>query len=155
MKDLYSWQKGAKALFRINKGLLIVLKFTWGNTTISKVKSYYVLLNSLNKILKRNGLEYTCKYMKACSIYVMKYVAKDPNKLRTNSFDILISLTSSGIPRIIPSHFRSGLRKRNIYFIRSTLTVLNLYRVLNYRGKMNLSTITDTSAFVVPSDFMS
>nr|UPW42173.1 MAG: putative RNA dependent RNA polymerase [Guangdong mito-like virus 6] len=155
MKKLYSWQRGAKALFCINKGLLQVLKLTWGGTTVTKVSSYYVLLISLTTLQKRSGLAYTCKYMKACSIYVMKYVAKDPNKLSTNSLDILVSITDSGIPRIIPSYFRLQLRKRNINTIRAVLTIFNLYRVLDYRGSLKLSTITDSSNYSLPSDFMS
>lgn len=88
MKLLYSWQRGTKGLFQINKGLLLVLKLVWGDTTSNKVRAYYTLLMLLIKLQKKNGTKYTSLYMKACSIYVMKFVAKDPNRLSFNSFDI-------------------------------------------------------------------
>ncbi|CAJ32467.1 RNA-dependent RNA polymerase [Ophiostoma mitovirus 1b] len=153
MKNLYSWQRGSKDLFHVNKGLFLVLKLVWGGTTISKLKSFYVLLVHLKTLQEKSGLAYTCQYMKACAIYVMKYVAKDPNKLAINSFSILVSLTDSGIPRIIPSYIRYQLRRGNKNSIKALLTVFNLYRVLEYPGVLKLSTITDSSSFTLPSDF--
>lgn len=155
MKNLFTWQKGSKDLFHINKGLLQVLKLIWGGTTSSKVKAYYVLLISLINLQKHNGLRYTCLYMKACSVYVMKFIAQDPNKLDLTAFDIWVSLTDSGIPRIIPSYLRSQLRAKNRKVCKALLTVFNLYRVLDFKGILNLSTITDPSVYSTPSDFTS
>lgn len=153
MKLLYSWQRGTKGLFQINKGLLLVLKLVWGDTTSNKVRAYYTLLMLLIKLQKKNGTKYTSLYMKACSIYVMKFVAKDPNRLSFNSFDIWIKLTDSGIPRIIPKYFRDGIRCSDKDRIKTILTIFNLYRVLDFKGKLNLSTILDPSVFSIPSDF--
>lgn len=153
MRIIYSWQKGSKDLFLINKGLLNILKLTWGSTTVGKVKAFFVLLTSLSLLHRHSGLAYTCMYMKACSIYVMKYVAKDPNKLGINDLGLLVSLTGSGIPRIIPRYFRAQLRLHNPTVIRSILTIFNLYRVMDFRGSLKLSTITDSSTYSLPSDF--
>nr|AWY10985.1 RNA-dependent RNA polymerase [Sclerotinia sclerotiorum mitovirus 27] len=153
MKNLYSWHRGTKVLYRINKGLLVILKVTWGDTTVSKIRAYYNLVISLTTLQRQSGFSYVCLYMKACSIYVMKYVAKDPNKLAINSFGVLVSLTRSGIPRIIPSYFRLMIRKRDMKIVKAVLTVFNLYRVLDFKGSLKLSTITSPSAYSLPSDF--
>nr|UYL95348.1 MAG: RNA-dependent RNA polymerase [Chuzhou Mitov tick virus 1] len=153
MKYFYTWQRGSKDLFLINKGLLNILRLTWGDTTLNKIKAYYVLLLRLDSIRKANGLPYLCGYMKACGIFLMKSVGKDPTKLNLTSLGIWVSLTGSGIPRVIPSYFRTQIRQSNLLAVRAMLTVFNLYRVMDFAGSLNLATITDPSDGITPPSF--
>ena len=52
--------------------------------------------------------------------------------------------TNKGIPRIIPAHVRKLiLVDRHIPSIRLWMTLFGLFRILEFPGKLKLSTITD------------
>lgn len=84
--------------------------------------------------------------MKTVSLYILHYLSRKDKKhsfIHSHTFDIAVSLTKSGLPRILPRYFRDSIRSRNSLLIKYILTILNLYRVLPYPGKLKLSTITD------------
>lgn len=93
---------------------------------------------------KNSGISHVCKYMKYTSLYIYKYIAGDHSLIiHSNLYDIKVSLTQSGIPRILPIYFRNRIRARDENIIKYVLTICNLYRVLPYPGEVKLSTITD------------
>lgn len=89
------------------------------------------------------------QYMKGCHILVMQYVGTltKPSFVNSTTYGPKISITSSGLPRCIPLYFRRLIRERDPQVIRIVLTVFNLYRVMDYPGKLKLSTITAPSTF--------
>jgi CII-binding regulator of phage lambda lysogenization HflD len=95
-----------------------------------------------------------CRYMKACSLYIYHYLScREKHKFITSTiYGVNVSLSHSGLPRILPSYFRSEIRARNPLIIRYVLTVMNLYRVLPYKGKVKLNTITDPFTGIIPRD---
>lgn len=54
-----------------------------------------------------------------------------------------VATTRSGIPRVFPVIVRNGIRRSSIFYIRLSLTLASIYRDLIYKGKVNLSTITN------------
>lgn len=87
-------------------------------------------------------MRFLVKYLKACHILVMQAAGgmKIPS---TQSLGVAVARTKGGLPRMIPSLMRSKIRQGNVLAIRVTLTLLSLYRVLEFDGKPKLSTITD------------
>jgi hypothetical protein len=73
----------------------------------------------------------------------MKFISGDNSPRNSSTYDIKISLTKSKLPRMIPIYLRTRIRQGDTSTIRIVLTILNLYRVLPYPGKVKLSTITD------------
>lgn len=116
----------------------------YGKLSPSLVQAIFLLLKSIFKISAQSGTSHACKHMKFCSLYIYKFVAGDRSlQIHSNLYDVKVSLTRSGLPRILPVYFRNGIRANRSYIIRIVLTILNLYRVLPYKGKLKLSTITD------------
>jgi hypothetical protein len=86
-----------------------------------------------------------CQYMKGCHMLVMQYVSSMSKQsfIHSSTYGPKISITKRGLPRIIPSYFRRGLRDRDTKMIKWILTIFNLYRVLPYPGILKLKTITE------------
>jgi len=105
---------------------------------------------------KARGIVFTCKYIKACQLYVMHFVSRKGKRhdfIHSHTYDLGVSLTKAGLPRVLPSYFRLRLQKGDTMIIKVVLTVLSLYRVLPYKGKVKISTITDPFKGSIPSDF--
>lgn len=79
------------------------------------ISSSFVLINRFYKIAKFEGIKGMCLYMKACQLYVMHYVSsrKKHNFIHSHTFGPAVSLTRSGIPRILPLYFRSLVASRS------------------------------------------
>lgn len=82
------------------------------------------------------------KYLKACSVYLQQSVA---NQMIIDSTRLgpKVSRTKSGIPRIIPAQQRKLIRKGDRRVIRFWMSLFALYRVLEYPGNIDLSSITN------------
>jgi len=75
----------------------------------------------------------------------MQYVSSMSKQsfIHSSTYGPKISITKRGLPRIIPTYFRRGLRDRDTKVIKWILTIFNLYRVLPYPGILKLKTITE------------
>jgi len=153
MKKIYSWQRGVKNLFLLRDPLLRVGLLIKKRYSKSYISSIMVLLLRLNNLNKRAGIRYTCLYMKACSLYIIKFVVKDPNKPHCNTYGVKVSLTGRGIPRILPTGLRSLIYHNNYDSIRHILTIFALFRVLPFDARLSTSSITDPNTSVLPDEF--
>lgn len=154
IKRSFAWHDSVKAISRIVPSLLSVGRLVLGHLNPNVIKASFVLASRLNKIRKTQGMGTMCKYMKACTLYTYHYISvmKKHRFINSHTFDLPVSLTSGGIPRIFPTYFRNCIRMRKPKEIRYILTILGLYRVLPYPGKVKLSTITDPFKGVVKPD---
>jgi hypothetical protein len=115
------------------------------------IKSIGVLIVRILKLNKHRGLTFTAKYLKSCGLYVMKSVGmKNHKELHSCVYnDTKISICNDGLPRIIPVYLRLRIREGDTSAIRLILSICNLYRVLPYKGKVKLETITSPSKFFI------
>lgn len=106
------------------------------------VKVVYSYLRRVAYLRKKTGLKGTVSYLKACYVLTQQamsgYMIPDTSPLKCR-----VSRTNSGIPRIIPNHHRKMIRMGNLKVLQYWLTIFSLFRVLEYPGKMDISTITD------------
>jgi hypothetical protein len=51
--------------------------------------------------------------------------------------------TKAGIPRIIPAGVRKRIRQGDAQSVKLWMTLFGFYRILEFRGMLNLSTITE------------
>lgn len=97
---------------------------------------------SCYQIVAKNNVKFLVLYLKACHVLVMQSAGgmKIPS---TQSLGVAVSRTGKGVPRILPSLLRSKILLGDRNAIRLALSFLALYRVLEFPGKLKLSTITD------------
>ena len=60
----------------------------------------------------------------------------------TQSLGVAVSRTRKGLPRILPRLLRDQILQNDSKSIRLALSFLALYRVLEFKGTLKLSTIT-------------
>jgi len=155
----------ALARLRISSGILITLDKINGTF---RVKAKGLLAGVFKRILPAVGLEITfpmmgaillfiqkckdihktqgmpglVKYLKAAGVLLQQalagHVLKDAGTLGPR-----ISRNASGLPRFIPRLHRARIRNGDLRLAQFWLTLINLFRVLEFTGKVNLKTITD------------
>lgn len=136
----FVWQSGVKTV-RAGMGPFIAIgSLLAGRVNPSLVLGVFALLRSIVGLLRAQGPKGTAVYLKACTMYLYRYVGQEP-LLDRAVFGPTISLTRSGIPRIIPPVWRRGVRSQTVWIIRLILTIFGLYRVLDFPGKLNTSSI--------------
>lgn len=122
-----------------------MLIFTGLQLSMRRVKIIYFFMISFYKIYHKQGLKGLVLYLKACSVATQQslggYIVADSAKFGK----CRISRTNRGLPRIIPRDLRTQIRASDLRVIRFVLTVLAFYRLMEFPGKPDLSTITAPS----------
>jgi len=107
-------------------------------TSLVKVTVYYVRF--LHRLLKKNGAAYTAKYLKASVSLLMQAISGEPH-ISTRPLGLAVSRTRGGLPRFIPAVHRAHIKQGNLFYIRLWLSLISIYRVFDFVGKLSLSTI--------------
>lgn len=110
----------------------------------SWVKVYKAYGAFIFNLYRKGGLKYVCIYLKACSVLLQQAVGgqRIPS---TRPLNAAVSRTKSGLPRVIPALMRARIMNREARVIRLWLSLFNLYRIVEFPGKLKLQTITDPS----------
>lgn len=147
----FDWHRCVKSPNALMNALIRVCSLVQGKVTRSTVLASISILRTCYRLGRRQGQGGLARYLKACSIYVMRYVAGDALH---NSFEFKtsVSLTRGGIPRVFPPVWREAIRRGDMKIIKLTLTVCGLYRVLDFKGELKLSTITSPGTFVISKE---
>lgn len=80
---------------------------------------------------RKSGLLFTALYLKQCAVALQRYYADNPIQKETMS--VSVSLTKSGIPRLIPVHHRYCIRCRDDradYLVKLYLSWFGLARII-------------------------
>lgn len=124
--------------------LLRLLVACGGKISPSYVKVTVVFLNFCRRILLAQGLPGLVNYLKASSVLIQQVIAgyriRDLTPLKCR-----VSRSKSGLPRFLPVQVRKAILRNNIVMIKYILTLLSIYRVLDFEGKVKLDSITDPS----------
>jgi len=100
------------------------------------------MLDRMRPILRNQGIPGLVKFLKVTSILVQQSIAG--YKISdVSSIGPRVSRTRGGLPRILPSGIRKEIRLGNTTMIKWVLTILSLFRGLEYITIPKLSTITD------------
>lgn len=95
------------------------------------------------KVKGHQGYKGLAVILKIANVALMRFGGSDP---LINAFALSahrVSLSRRGIPNFLPRQARKELRRGNSRVLRFYLTLTSLYRVLDYKGKIKLSTITN------------
>jgi hypothetical protein len=111
---------------------------------LSLVKVLITFLAHVHRLSKASGLKFTVIYLKTCHTLLQQ--ALGGQRLSdTGPLGARVTRTrnsSRGLPRIIPSLHRIRIRNGELAIIRLWLSLFSIYRVIDIKGKMKLSTIT-------------
>lgn len=152
LKKLFTWHHSLKSVKSLFPAFLKVGLSVNGLKTYNSIKCLGVILHSILLLIKNNGMTFAAKYLKASMLLCMKAIAGERINRSYGSClfkETKVSLTNMGLPRIIPVFWRKEIRNNNTFVIRLVLSIFNLYRVLPFKGKVQLSTIIDSSNFKV------
>lgn len=110
-------------------------------TTKYNIKAYFRFCRFLHSLYKSGGVRYVSIYLKTSSVLLQQSVGG--YKTPSQKLGAAVAVTNSGIPRVIPVEMRKRIRARDRKVIQTWLTIFNMYRVMEFPGKLKLSTITD------------
>jgi len=145
-KELISGLACVKSGLGLVSWLLKVLRLVKAEApTKSEVKVVKHFCREVYLLAKGSKLPFTILYLKTCSILLQQYVAKHTERASSRKIGgVAVSVTRTGLPRIIPKLQRVLIRKGDVRAITLWLSLFNLYRYLesthNFKG---YNTITD------------
>jgi hypothetical protein len=122
------------------KVLLQIPYVVMGEQTCVRVKFCSLFSFHVYKIWKGSGVPGVVIYLKASQVLLQQAVGgqriSDLSPLK-----VRVKRSRSGFPRFIPVTERKKLREGNVEVTRFWMTLMGLYRVLEFPGKLKLSTI--------------
>jgi hypothetical protein len=135
-------------IFR-NKGrglittLLCMVRGVRPRSSKSVVKQVSMFSFRIFRIAKHSGLKGLVLYLKACQVLLQQVVA-GYKVIDLAELKVRPSRNRAGVPLIIPAGVRVLIsRDRHIPSIKLWMTLLGLYRILDFKGVLSFSTITD------------
>lgn len=143
-----SWHSAVKSGRRWYELCLRAAHIIVGRVSKGYVASVLVFVRHCIKIRRRQGIPGLCKRLKACNVLLMQSLAGEKH-FSSQELGVAISRCGAGYPRIIPVHHRRELSKGNLRVIRIWLSLFSFYRILDWKGAVKLTTITDPG---VPRD---
>jgi hypothetical protein len=120
-----------------------------GKTTRELILGLLPMLRTISGLKKAQSNKGLALFLKASSTYLMKAWSGDP-LLDQKAYGPVVGLNRRGIPLWIPFAFRQQISKRNLAIFKIVMTICNLYRVIDFPGKLKLSTITDSGTGSIP-----
>lgn len=103
-------------------------------------------------LAKNSGLKGLVIYLKACQV-ILQQVVGGYKVIDLGELKVRPARNRAGLPLIIPAGVRVRIsRDKDIKLIRLWMTLFGLYRILEFRGRLDLSSITDTGPDL--SDFI-
>lgn len=135
------WHSAVKSAKRLVGLLVRSAPLIVGSSSVSWVKAAFCFARFVRVTIIHQGHRGLAIYLKTANVMLMRSVA---GKGLSNSRSIggAVARTKSGLPRVIPAGMRQRIKNGDSSVIRLYLGFFTLYRVLNYRGKLKLSTIT-------------
>lgn len=123
-----------------------------GSNSLGWVKACFVFSRFVIRMRKSQGDRGLAIYLKTCNVTMLRCLGEE-KRTQPRLVGAAVSQTNAGLPRVIPGNHRKRIRQGDRGVIRLWLGFFTLYRVLNFKGKMNFSTIT-APGVVISDRFM-
>lgn len=133
--------KGGSGAVPILKGIAL---FTGTRFTKCSIRYIWRFAKVCYAIGTAQGIKGLVRYLKAAGISFQQSLGghrvADCSKLGAR-----LARTKGGIPRFVPAEYRILIRNGDPRAIRLTLTLINIFRILEFKGSVNTATITALS----------
>jgi hypothetical protein len=129
------------------KGVLLKLFVRIGaairlNITQHRIRVILLFINRCKHLYRHRGAKGLVNYLKASQVLLQQslggMVLSDTAELKCR-----VSRNNAGLPRIISPEDRSLIRRENTKIMKYIMTLLALFRVIEFAGSLKLKTITD------------
>nr|WMI40080.1 MAG: RNA-dependent RNA polymerase [Rhizoctonia cerealis duamitovirus] len=135
--DMFT-RNGGRRLVIILKGMFIV---AGARITPGRIRYLCHFIWTCKHLIRTQGTRGLLVFLKASGVSVQQalggQLVHDGGRLGSR-----FGRTRTGLPRWIPAPIRDQIRKGDFVSIKLTLTLINLYRVLEVPGKLKLQSIT-------------
>jgi len=151
VRKVSPWRPDLKVWHRLLAPLIGITRFTVGKVTKDLIKCLAVFCRFCFTTFRKQGTRGLCLYLKTAQVLLMQ--ALPGSLLKAGSREIgkvAVSRTHLGLPRLIPKQHRARIRNGDPIITRFWLTLFGIYRILEFKGKPNLSTITDCGPPIAP-----
>jgi len=135
-----SWHSSVKAGRRWYELFLGMVHILVGRVNKSYISAVLHFVRHCIVIRRKQGIPGLCKRLKAYNVLLMQALAGTHHK-SSHELGVAVSRTQMGYPRSIPVHHRKRLKEGDKVVVRLYLSFYSLYRVLDWKGKLKLSTI--------------
>jgi len=144
------WQKAVKSFSSLSDRLIRAVPMMIGGQSRGWVKAVFHFTRLVMRIKHNQGSKGLAIFLKANLLLIQRVLAG--SKLANpREAGVATSVTNRGIPRWIPVLHRKRLLRGDRTVVRFYFGLLTLYRVIDYRGKLSLSTVTDPGKVISPS----
>nr|QDH90057.1 MAG: RNA-dependent RNA polymerase [Mitovirus sp.] len=141
------WQRGVKSSKRLVGLLVRAIPLIVGANSLSWVKAAFVFSKFAVGMIQSQGHKGLAVYLKAANVSLMRYLSGN-RIVNPRDAGSAVALSHGGIPRVIPGNHRLRIIQGDLGVIRLWLGMFTLYRVLDFRGKMSILTITGEGRYV-------
>jgi len=137
-----TWSVCVKSDVKLAVAFARLLPLIFGKVSVSKIKVVWHFARFCSKMYRNRGPKGLALYLKACAVIVQQVAGgmqvTSPWVLGAN-----VARTKSGIPRLVPHGHRQSILAGDVGVIRLWLSLLGLYRVIEFKGALKLKTITE------------
>lgn len=137
-----SWSTSVKSRVKLASLLLRVVPLVYGSLSGSTVKITWGFATNVVKMYRTQGSKGLAKYLKASYVLLQQsaggYIIPAPWDLGCN-----VARTRKGVPRLVNRAQRALILQGHVPTIRFWLSLFGLYRVIEFKGALKLSTITN------------
>lgn len=148
-----SWSRSVKSSAKLAGSLLRVIPLIFGSLSVSTIKVTWGFARNAVRLYRAQGSKGLAKYLKASYVLLQQsaggFKIKAPWDLGCN-----VSRSNRGVPRILNPQQRVLVLQGHVPTIRLWLTLLGLYRVIEFKGALKLKTITAPGK-VIPTSWLS
>jgi len=135
------WHSAVKSAKRLVGLLVRSAPLIVGSSSVSWVKAAFHFARFVRAMIVHQGHRGLSIYLRSANVMLMRYVAGQ-GLSNSRLLGGAVACNQKGLPRLIPAGMRKRIKEGDNSVIRLYLGFFTLYRVLNFRGKLKLSTIT-------------
>ena len=146
------WQSAVKRRSQLQARLKQAVPVIVGSYSLSWVKAVASFSRFATRMYRMRGSQGLAIYLKAANLLLIRATAGrklDDSRLAGAA----VSKTNGGLPRVICAAHRLRIKGGDKAVIRFWMGLFTLYRVLTFRGKLSLATITDPGV-ELPDDLL-
>jgi len=137
-----TWSFCVKAEVKLVGLLLRVVPLVFGQLSSSLVKVTYGYAKNVRRIYKSSGPRGLAIYLKTAYL-LLQHAAGGMSDASPWALGANVARTRRGIPRIINPQHRRLISQGDVRVIGFWLSLFGLYRVIEFKGALKLTTITD------------